>query len=83
MLFRSIKKVEFGFNSSNQAMLLSSNNRTALFPMVSPDDMQLYKRNKDSVEIVLDFWHKLDWFHPPYVSHGDLWGTLSYFDISK
>lgn len=78
----SIKKVEFGFNSSNQAMLLSSNNRTALFPMVSPDDMQLYKRNKDSVEIVLDFWHKLDWFHPPYVSHGDLWGTLSYFDIS-
>lgn len=80
--FYDLKEIRFGFNSSNPAFLLSSNNGTALFPMISPDDMQLYKSNKNSVNNMMDFWRRLDWFHPPYISRGDLQDAFLFFDIS-
>lgn len=76
-----IKEVNFGFNSNNPAVLLKAQSSSALFPLVSPDDMRLYKSNKNSTDLLMSFWRELDWFTPPYIANGELWGTLSNLNI--
>lgn len=76
-----IKKVQFGFDSSNPAILLTTKTGSAIYPLVSADDMSLYKSNKESTDLLMNFWRELDWFTPPYITHGALWDALNYMGI--
>lgn len=76
-----IKEVQFGFNSKSPAIMLSTAKSSALFPMVKPEDMRLYRENKEAVDTTMRFWCELDWFIPPYIMNFELISALSYAGI--
>lgn len=68
IIIKEIKETTFGFNQTIKAIKLETPERVAIFPRMKLEQMPLYTQNIEPFRESQDFWRKVDWFYPVYIS---------------
>lgn len=68
----SIQETSFGFNATVPAIKVNTLNGIAIFPRQKLSEIEIYNKNIIPFQNAEEFWHKVDWFPPLFMSMSDI-----------
>lgn len=72
LVVKNIAEIKFGWNSEIEAILIKTNEGSALYPRQKLNENNLYKQNIIQIQNYEKFWQSVDWFMPLFIARGKI-----------